>query len=217
MNQLAVAIAIVLFPGLIAAVICDKIVVHAQRWDSFKYGVYSFLFGVLAYAALQGVVAGAAVGGYALLGLDAGRSMELSAWSLVFSERFTLNLFEVMWATAFAPFIAAVAAIIVNFKLINRLARRLRVSPRFGDENLYSFFLNDDAVRWVYVRDKAQDLVYVGIVKSFAQACGIQELLLAEVKVFDYETHSLQYAVEMAYLSRPMGSLVIEVPKPRPE
>lgn len=55
MNELAIAVGVILFPGLITAVICDKITVHSPRWGSFKYSVYSFIFGVSCYVALQGL------------------------------------------------------------------------------------------------------------------------------------------------------------------
>jgi hypothetical protein len=37
MNSLAIAISIILLPGLVACVICDKITVHSPKWDAFKY------------------------------------------------------------------------------------------------------------------------------------------------------------------------------------
>ena len=49
MNELVVAIAIILFPGLIATVIYDTLTVHQPRWGNFKYGIYSYIFGVVCY------------------------------------------------------------------------------------------------------------------------------------------------------------------------
>ncbi|HEX4299257.1 MAG TPA: hypothetical protein VH327_00145, partial [Gammaproteobacteria bacterium] len=53
MNELAIAVAIILFPGLIASVIADKITAHTRQWGTFKYGIYSFVFGVSCYGLLQ--------------------------------------------------------------------------------------------------------------------------------------------------------------------
>lgn len=52
MNQLVVTIIIILLPGIIATVICDKIVVHS-KWTTFKFSLYSFVLGFVTYALLQ--------------------------------------------------------------------------------------------------------------------------------------------------------------------
>lgn len=212
MNQLAVAIAIVLFPGVIASVICDKLIVHYQRWDAFKYGVYSFIFGLLSYAALQAVVTALAEIERTIPGISIVHGAGLSAWSVVAEEKYKINLLEVMWATLLAPLVATFAAIIVNFKLINRLAQKLGISNKYGDENLYSYFLNAKGVKWIYVRDKEVGLSYFGRLNSFAEYSATHELVLDEVEVFEYDTSALLYKVGSIYLAKPVGKFVIEVP-----
>lgn len=55
MSELAVVIGIILFPGIIATVIADKLVVHVRPWGSFKYSLYAFVLGVMSYVGLQAV------------------------------------------------------------------------------------------------------------------------------------------------------------------
>lgn len=212
MNQLAVAIAIVLFPGLIASVICDKVTVHYQRWDIFKYGVYSFVFGLLAYTFLQGIVFVLNFFDRTLPAIEVGARGSLNAWTLVTAEKYKIDLAEVLWATILAPFVAAIAAAVVNLKLITRVATRLRISNKYGDENLYSFFLNSEGVDWVYVRDKETEVTYFGKVLSFAEYSGTQELVLDDVSVYDIATSAYLYSVARVYLTKPMGHFIIEVP-----
>lgn len=212
MNQLAVAIAIVLFPGLISSVICDKVTVHNQRWDTFKYAIYSFLFGLISYTLLQGLVSLLAKFDRGLPGLMDPVNGILSAWSLVSEEKYRVNLAEVLWATLLAPFVAACAAATVNLKLVNLVAHRLHISRKYGDENLFSFFLNADGLNWVYVRDKSTSLTYCGKIVSFSECAGAQEIVLSEVEVFNYESSEKLYQVALVYLARPIGSFVIEVP-----
>jgi len=212
MNQLAVAIAIVLFPGLIASVICDKVIVHYQRWEIFKYGIYSFVFGLLCYTLLQGIVIGLNSFDKILPGVEVGSSGRLSAWTLVTAEKYKIDLAEVLWATILAPLIAAVAAAVVNLKLITRAAGKLGISDKYGDENLYSFFLNSKNVDWVYVRDREMKVTYFGRVISFSEYSNVQELALEDVDVFDLDTSALLYSVKAIYLTKSMGQFVIEIP-----
>lgn len=212
MNQLAVAIAIVLFPGLIASVICDKVTVHYQRWDIFKYGMYSFVFGLLSYTLLQGIVSTLNSMNRILPGVEVGSSGSLSAWTLVTVEKYKIDLAEVLWATLLAPLVAAVAAAVVNLKLITRAARKLGISNKYGDENLYSFFLNSEGVEWIYIRDKDNEVTYFGKIVSFSEYGGTQEIVLEDVEVYDIDSSHLLYSVAGIYLTKPMGHFVIEVP-----
>lgn len=216
MNSLAVAIAIILLPGLVASVICDKITVHSPRWDAFKYSIYSFLFGVLSYGLLQFVE-------YAyqqIMGLLSqtyeAQASTLGVWSIIQNDKAPIALSEVGWATVLAPVVALLASLLVNYKVINRIAQKLRVSQKYGDENLFSFFLNAKEVDWIYVRDKEANLTYSGRVVSHSECDSIQELVLSEVDVYEYETSTFLYSLPIIYLSKKLGAFVIEVPPPPP-
>jgi hypothetical protein len=210
MNDLAVAVGIILFPGLIACVICDKITVHTVKWESFKYGVYSFVLGVLCYVLLQAIslawwqVAKLFVPPLAL------PDRILKVWSFAVAQKGAVEIKEVLAATALSPIVAAVAATIVNYKLLNRVASRLRISQKYGDENLYSYFLNSPDIDWVYVRDKTQGLTYQGRVVSFSENDHMQELVLSEVTVFGYDSSDEYYSVPHLFLAKPVGAFVIE-------
>lgn len=117
---------------------------------------------------------------------------------------------EVFLATLLSPLIAITASGLVHFKTINRIAKRLGVTNKFGDENLYSFYLNTKELDWVYVRDPERGLTYQGKIGSFSESGTVQELVLLEVTVFSYENSEEYYAVPHLYLCRPRGSIVIE-------
>lgn len=210
MNELAIAVGVILFPGLITAVICDKITVHSPKWGSFKYSVYSFIFGVSCYVALQALaylwnwIAACAFPMHRLA------SSTLNVWTIATTQKVSIDPSEVFWATLLSPGIAAAAAFIVNHKLINRAAQRLRISSKYGDENLFSFFLNAQEVDWIYVRDIPNKLTYQGRIVSFSEADDMQELVLSEVTVFAYETSDELYSIPLLYLSKPRGTFVIE-------
>lgn len=209
MNELAVTVSIVLFPGIIAVAIADKITLHSPRWGSFKYGVYSFIFGVSCYVALSGVtwVVSLCPSVASHLPISAGG---LGIWSFVSERKGIVDPAEVLAATIFAPFIAYAAAFTVNYKVFNKLAEFLGVSRKYGDENLFSFFLNSNDIDWVYVRDKEGGLTYEGRVFSYSESSHMQELVLANVKVYNYEDSAELYFVPSIYLSRQSGSFIIE-------
>jgi hypothetical protein len=212
MNGLAISVAIILLPGLMAAVICDKITVHNPRWDYFKYAVYSYLFGVVSYSLLQ-------VGYWSIDFINNFCFCEdvsflpLKTWSIITDSEAKVDLKEIALAVFFtSPVVAFLASTLVNRKLITNLASKFGVSNKYGDENLFSFFLNSPGIDWVYIREKHKGFTYLGRIASFSENDKFQEIVLSDVEVYDYETSELLYKLEAIYLSNQIGSFVIELP-----
>jgi len=209
MNELAVSIAIVLFPGLISTVICDKIAIHGRDWRTFKYGVYSFIFGVLSYAIVQLLLSAWQIADFVLVGTPV-LFTRLRVWSLASTQHADIALWEVCAASAVAPIIAFVATTISEHKWLTRLAQRLHVSNKFGDENLFSYYLNSDEVQNVYIRDPNVNQTYAGRVLEYSETDHIQEVVLSGVTVYDYEGSQPLYSLPTMYLARPIGTFTIE-------
>lgn len=214
MNELAIAVGVILFPGLITTVICDKITVHSQRWESFKYSIYSFIFGVFCYVMLQALTILWSLGAAYLYPTLLLESPILNVWTVVTNQRISISPAEVLVATSLSPFVAALAAFTINHKLINRTAQKLGLSSKYGDENLFSFFLNAQNIDWVYIRDIENKLTYQGRVVSFSEADNMQELVLSQVTIFAYETSDELYSIPSLYLSKPRGAFIIEAIPP---
>lgn len=211
MNQLVVTISIILLPGIICAVICDKLTVHS-KWDAFKFTLYSFVLGLLAYTILQGVF-------YAIDFSHGLRSktwawQHLKIWGSAISEKPTIPVWEVVFATLFSIPAAFFASWLVNYKVFNKIAQRLKITHKYGDENLFSYYLNAKEIDWIYVRDLEKNLTYQGRVVSSSENDHIQELVLSEVTVFRYEDSSELYSVPTIYLSKEMGKFIIEAIPP---
>jgi len=206
MNELGMLIAIILFPGLIATIICDKITVHFKAWGPFKYAINTFVLGVSSYALLQvfSFIAGLFPAQIEFLPELAG---QLDVWTIAKDADTPIELIEVFAAAVVAIPVAFIAAWTTNYKAFNKLADFLGVSRKYGDENLFSFFLNSDDIDWVYVRDFERDLTYEGRVHSYSETDHLQEILLYDVTVYGYEE---PYTAPMVYLCREMGVFVIE-------
>lgn len=210
MNELFVAVAVILFPGLISAVICDKITVHASKWDHFKFAVYAFIFGVTCYLLIQVAVYAWAVARWITCGSEGWPDTRLRVWSIVTSQERDIALAEVFWATVVSPVVAGLAAWSANSKLLTSIAAQLSISNKYGDENLFTYVLNSPDTDWVYVRDIATKLTYQGRVGSFSEANDLQEIVLYDVTVYGYEDSDEYYSVPFVYLSKARGDFVIE-------
>ena len=134
----------------------------------------------------------------------------LDVWSLVTDGRMRIDLLEVFAATVLSVPVAFVGAFLINYKIFHKLAQKLRISQKYGDENLYSYYLNAKEIDWVYVRDFERKLTYQGRVVSFSENEKIQELVLSDVTVYAYDDSTEYYSVPNIYLCREMGRFVIE-------
>lgn len=207
MNQLLVTLIIILLPGILATVICDKIIVHS-KWTSFKFSLYSLILGIFTYSILQILVF--------INDLISARSISVEKWSylniwdFVISNNQSVPAVEVTIATALSLPIALFAALAINHKLFNKLAQALYISTKYGDENLYSYYLNAKEIDWIYIRDIHNNLTYQGRVVSYSENEKIQEIVLSEVTVFRYEDSAELYSVPTIYLNKEMGGFIIE-------
>lgn len=205
MNELAVLIGIILFPGLISAIVVEKITTRSRPWGALKYGMYSFIFGLISYTTLQVIM----LIKQGLFEKPINYSY-LSVWGFIFDPKTQFLLADVFWATIIAMPIGIVVAAIINHKLVNKLARFFHASFKYGDENLFSYFLNARDTDWIYVRDKENGLTYQGRVLSYSENQHFQELVLFDVTVYGYDDSSEYYSVPKLYLSRPIGEFKIE-------
>jgi len=212
-NELAISIGVVLFPGLLATIICDKIASHTPKWRVFKYSVYSFVFGVLCYACVQ-FASWAAQAVVNLIGCQSNTAPLLKVWSIATADKPNVDLREVAFASLTAPIVAAIAASINDWKLLNRIAQKLNLSVKFGDENLFSYYLNRRDIDWVYVRDPRTNQTYQGRVVQWSETDHIQEVVLSDVTVYEYESSKELYSLPTVYLARTTGTFVIEAIPP---
>lgn len=153
MSELTLKLIIILIPGAIATLIFGKLILH-KDWSSFRFVLYSILFGIVCYLLLQLIING--------LNLIICRDLpELTIWSNL-SNAYYIPYKEVGFASIFSIAIAFVASMIENRKVINKLAGFLGVSGKYGDENLYSMFLNSKDIEFIYLRDIKNKLTYHG-------------------------------------------------------
>lgn len=199
LSTLTIKLIIVLIPGAISSIIFEKLSEQHIKWGSFKFITNSILFGVISYAFSNQISC--------IMGLEQ-QSMEF--WN----KLYTTDLqYRFIIATSFLSIATGyVFAKIDNFKLVNKVAQFIKVSNKYGDENLISYFLNAKDVNEVYVRIPTINITYHGMLNSFSANKDTVELVLRDVKVYDYESSKLTYELDKVYISRIQNELIIEIP-----
>jgi len=220
MTQLAVVIIVVLLPGILATSIADKLTAHS-KWDSFKFPLYALVLGVLTYSLLQLLVYGWDLLVFAWGALNFRRSSvvdwaPLAIWRIARNGNSTVPSWEIVTAVFLSVPVSFIVAACVQHKVVTRIGNLMKVTSKYGDENLYSYFLNAKENDWIYVRDQENSLTYEGRIVACSENEHVHEIVLRDVTVYRYEDSARLYSVPTAYLSREIGKLVIEtIPKDR--
>lgn len=211
MNQFVVSLIVILIPGIIAAVICDKITVHS-KWNTFKFSLYALILGLATYVGLQLIFYTWDIIKSCFINVPAWSHLQV--WNSTISQTREISAKEVVYATLLSLPVAFFASFLINYKIFNKLAKKLNVSTKFGDENLYSYYLNAKEIDWVYVRDIENNLTYQGRIESYSENDHMQELVMYDVTVFRYKDSIELYSIPTIYLTKVIGKFIIEaIPK----
>ena len=197
LSALALKLILILIPGGLATLILEKLTTYL-KWEPFKFIINSILLGGLSYL-LSDLI-------FYILYAD-----DIQRFWLTFTSN-DIPFWEIIRATGVSVFVGFGASRIENKKLISRFARKFNIADKYGEENLYSYFLNSKEVSEVYVRDIANNLTFHGIVDSFSENEQISEITLRDVKVYKYDDSSFLYKMPKVFLSSPKNCIFIEVP-----
>ncbi len=134
---------------------------------------------------------------------------DLEIWATIDGSKI-VSYWEIIGSCFVAVLIGGTATTLTFYKILNRISERLRISNKYGDENLYSYFLNAKEIEIVYVRHIKNNLSYRGYVKSFSETDSISELVLSNVSIYEYATSELLYEIDQIYLSFTKSEIIIE-------
>ncbi|MBQ5546456.1 MAG: hypothetical protein H7707_03085 [Acetobacter sp.] len=103
-------------------------------------------------------------------------------------------------------------------KLLSRVLRRIGVTKKFGNEDVWQYLLNSrtPGMEWVDVRDVENKIIYSGFIKCFSETEKTRELFLLEVIVYQADSVNINgeckelYRVPQMYISRPSESVIME-------
>jgi hypothetical protein len=209
MNQLSIILFILILPGILATIIVERLTIH-KRINSFFFILYSILLGLLSYVLLQIFKHIFTF----LKSLIYNKNISFSflhVWEVISnSNSYNVNLSEVAWATIVAVILGFIVSAIIHHKIVNKIAKKLSVSSKYGDENLFYYFLNSPEIDWIYIRDKERELIYQGRVESYSENEKIHEIVLTDVIVYSYYNQDKLYTTPTIYICKDLGKLQIE-------
>lgn len=202
-SEFAFKLLLLFFPGLICAFLVDQLTVHRPR-ENFLFIIQSFVLGLLSYFSY-----------WAILRIAAKIFPEKINPSLTFLRALTdsntqYSFREIAYVTVCAVVIGLMFTFLSQHKVLNRVARNIGLTKKFGELDVWGFFMNVKEIEWVTVRDHANDLILDGWIQAFSDDSKDAEILLRDVSIYKNSTGEALYQVGAMYLSRNRQDISIE-------
>jgi hypothetical protein len=108
-----------------------------------------------------------------------------------------------------------VLSAIQNHKLFHNFARRLRISRRSGELDVWGIVFNSARIQFATIRDYKHDLMFDGWVECFSDDAKTSELFLRDVGVYRNSSAHLMYTVGGVYIcvdTKEMGLEFRDIP-----
>ncbi len=199
-TEFAFKLLLIFFPGIICAYLIDLFTNHKER-TQFEFVINSFLLGFgsyLTYAAIINLFAPEIFS-------------EMNVIHVITQSEKIISIKEIFQVSSVSVVIAVLIVIINTRKLHFRLFKYLKITKKFGEQDVWGFLLNSSNTEWVTVRDFENNIMYDGFVKAFSDNSKEAEILLEDVQVYENITGELLYKVEAQYLSLNKDKISIEL------
>ena len=209
MNTLALTLALIFLPGIIWARL-DARYGSQTKPSQFDLIVNVFVFGLIAYVGTYLIYLIPWIGSVAAFDLAALEVDDEEASDVLSAA----IVDDIIVATALSLLLAPAWLAIKNYKLITRFLQLIRVTNRYGDEDVWDFTLNaaDKQTRYVNLRDTQTGLTFTGYVEVYSENPALRELVLRDVVAYDSNSGEERYTLPRLYLAREPKGMTLEFP-----
>ncbi len=229
-SELVLRIAFLALPGLVGSKLYRKLRGRGTERKTWQDFTEVLLFALMSYVLLAAVLAiftsrssttSTRINAVDPISIDI-KSIEepgedtfwdrLSIIDAVFSSEMRINISEIFLASGIGMLLGMFASYIHKRNLAMRFFQRIRVTKRFGDEDVWDFFLGSpDTDGWLFVRDHKADVIYYGAITQYSETKQDRELVIENVSVHSTDGQKM-YECRALYVARARDALTIELP-----
>ena len=204
---------LLLLPGIVATIMLRYISTN-RRYTLFEVAIYSAVLAIgllitmeLFYSVWNIVSCPFRHTGRLVWGLN------LSLWDSIFDNTKHIPKVEVfLYYLLSFPF-GFIIGYLISRKVVIRILQKTGLTQRYGDNDVWSFYLNIKETDWVTVRDQKNNLAYFGQVVAYSDSEETREIILQSVDVYISDTWIIQYSAESVYLELEKYFYTIESPR----
>ena len=201
-------------PGVVATLMLNQLSAN-KITKPFEFFIYSAVLGIATiiimemFYSLYIVISSLFLGN--LKNLCWGTNLEI--WNNIFDGDSRFNKVEIILSYILSIPLGLLYGYLGSKNLINKLFQRLKLSNRYGDNDIWCYFFSAVDVDWVFLRDKTSNLTYYGKLRAGSDTEKRREIVLEEVSVYTSDTSKHLYDIQTIYLELDNYSFSIESPK----
>lgn len=199
LTEFTLKLIIILAPGIMASLIFEKLTIK-KPWTPFRFTIISVLYGGIIYILLEFIHSN-------LFNIDPALT---DFWSNLLIKDSEIPINVVMIGLILSFLISPLTVAFEHYKVLTKIAQLLFLTTKFGDENLFMFFLSSREVHECYIRDLEKDIIYHGVIRSYSETDDIKEIVLEQVSL--YQAGSKFQELDKLYICRSKDDISIEIP-----
>lgn len=204
LSELSLRIVLIFLPGMTSFLVVDNLTNHKET-KLHNILIQSFILGFLCYFAYYIVVL--------FVGATICPGLNFNFFNVLVNKS-DINFKEIVFVTLISIPVGLFVVRIINYKILFRIARFLRISDKYANVDVWSYLMEfGDPTCWVVIRDRSADIVYEGWVNVYSDSTERDEIFLRDVKVYNNSTAEMLYETPGVYLSRKREDLSIEFPQ----
>jgi hypothetical protein len=204
---------IILLPGVISTLMIRYISTHKQ-YSIFEFSIYSAILGIGTFILMELFISLYwCVIGLFSKSISTEFGLNLAIWDSLFNGKKALNKNEIFVSYLLSIPFGFFWGFIISKKIIIRLFQKWKLTTRYGDDDVWSFYLNSPSAEWIYIHNKKANLTYYGKIRAYSDSAEKRELLIEDVIVYESDTWTEKYQTNAVYLELNSFDFVIESPK----
>jgi hypothetical protein len=208
LTELTVKLLLLFLPGIVCYMTVDALAVHRER-KVHEIFLLSFVYGLLSYFVFFPLASLSHTAIAQRLYIPPAR---LTILKCLCDKDVPINWWEVGLTTGLALLLGIVISTAHDRDWLHRVARKLRITRKFGQKNVWAYVLNIPDVKWATVRDLSNNLMFQGYILAFTDIEEPTEIFLTNVNVYNEKTGHLLYQADTMYLARERKNLTVEFP-----
>ena len=203
---------IILLPGVVATLMLRYFVTHKQ-FPIFEFVIYSATLGIGVFIVMELFYSIYWIIFSIFSNVKLYFGLNLSIWDKLFTGIKSVNKYELFISYLISIPFGYICGFIISKKYILSFFRKLALTERSGDDDVWSFYLNSNKVAWVFIHVKSEGYTYYGRISAYSDSTEKREILLSDVITYDSSTWTELYQVTETYLELKDFDYKIETPK----
>lgn len=204
---------LLLLPGVISTLMIRYITTQKQ-YTVFDFVIYSAVLGIGTFIMMElfcsiywlflGIFCKSVTTEFGL---------NLSIWDNLFNGQKSLNKTEMFISYLLAIPFGFFWGFLITKKVLIRIFQKWKLTNRYGDDDVWSYFLNSPSTNWIYVHNKRTNTTFFGKIGAFSDSAEKRELILEDVIVYESSPWNEKYQTNAVFLELNSFEFTIESPK----